>query len=73
MNQMTIGLIPSPDMPNKITDKIKDTLAEDFSKVIDDQIDWDIETHVASMVGTAEHMDKTMDIISNMKKIRSDS
>ncbi|MCY1564621.1 hypothetical protein NW133_05630 [Staphylococcus pettenkoferi] len=68
MNQMTIGLIPSPDMPNKITDKIKDTLAEDFSKVIDDQIDWDIETHVASMVGTAEHMDKTMDIISNMKK-----
>lgn len=68
MTNIAIGLIPSPDMPHKLINKISDYLADDIHNHVDDKTNWDFETHVASMVGTAEHMDKALDIASNIKK-----
>ncbi|ANK39052.1 hypothetical protein AOB58_2250 [Staphylococcus sp. AntiMn-1] len=70
MTNIAIGLIPSPDMPHKLINKISDYLADDIHNHVDDKTNWDFETHVASMVGTAEHMDKALDIASNIKNKR---
>ncbi|MCU5745325.1 hypothetical protein N9R04_01140 [Staphylococcus sp. SQ8-PEA] len=67
MKRLTVGIIPSPDMPSKMVKKVQQQLPAEFSRIIDDEIEWHIDTHIASMVGTAEHMDKTIDIAANMK------
>ncbi|AYX90697.1 MULTISPECIES: hypothetical protein [Staphylococcus] len=65
---LSIGLIPSPDMPHKLINKIYSELPKDFTKHVDNGVEWQFEIHVASMIGTAEHMDKVLDIASNMKQ-----
>ncbi len=67
MANITVGLIPSPDMPHKIINKIYDELPRALQEQTNYE-DWRFDKHVASVVGTAEHMDKAMDIAANMKK-----
>ncbi len=67
MANITVGLIPSPDMPHKMINKIYDELPRAIQEQTNYE-DWRFDKHVASIVGTAEHMDKAMDIAANMKK-----
>lgn len=67
MANITVGLIPSPDMPHKMVNKIYDELPRAIQEQTNDE-GWRFDKHVASIVGTAEHMDKAMDIATNMKK-----
>ena len=55
-------------MPHKLINKIYSELPKDFTKHVDNGVEWQFEIHVASMIGTAEHMDKVLDIASNMKQ-----
>ena len=60
--KVTIGLIPSPDMPHKLINKIYSELPKDFKNHVDSEVEWQFDMHIASMIGTAEHMDKALDI-----------
>lgn len=66
--KVTIGLIPSPDMPHKLINKIYSELPNDFKNHVDSEVEWQFDMHIASMIGTAEHMDKALDIAANIKK-----
>ncbi|HLR19372.1 MAG TPA: hypothetical protein VK115_05570 [Staphylococcus sp.] len=66
MNKVTIGLVPSPDTPHKLINKIYDDLSSDIQNHVDDKTNWEFETHVASMVGIVELMDKSIDITSKI-------
>ncbi|MGO2833073.1 MAG: hypothetical protein ACTIBX_03070 [Staphylococcus saprophyticus] len=68
MANITVGLIPSPDMPHKIINKIYTDLPNEIRHHTGGNDEWHIEKHIVSIVGTAEHMDKAMDITTNMKK-----
>lgn len=68
MANITVGLIPSPDMPHKMINKIYDDLPKEIRHQTGKNDEWHFEKHIASIVGTAEHMDKAMDIATNMKK-----
>lgn len=70
MKAITVGLIPSPDMPNKLIDKVINQLEETFKSNIDSNVDWHFEQEVAPMIGTSEHMDETLDLIKD-KKIKT--
>lgn len=67
MKAITVGLIPSPDMPNKLIDKVINQLEETFKSNIDSNVDWHFEQEVTPMIGTSEHMDETLDLIKDKK------
>ncbi|MCE5038784.1 hypothetical protein [Staphylococcus auricularis] len=65
---ITIGLIPSPDMPQKMVSKIIDHLGSEMAHHVDDKVNWQFSQYVASIIGTAEHVDKAIDIAIDIRK-----
>src|SRR5699024_11697319 len=66
--KVKIGLIPSPDMPHKLINKKYSELPNDFKNHVDSEVEWQFDMHIASRIGTAEHMDKALDFAANIKK-----
>lgn len=66
MDKLTIGIIPAPDLPATIAERIKNDLPGAFHSSIDDQIKWDVEVEVSPLTGAAE---KVKDIVDEAKKL----
>lgn len=66
MDKVTIGIIPAPDLPATIAEKVKDDLPEAFQEMIDDQVEWNVEIEVSPLTGAAE---KVKDIVDEAKKL----
>lgn len=66
MEQVTIGIIPAPDLPATDAEAMKDDLPEAFSKIIDDRVEWNVEVEVSPLTGAAE---KVKDILDEAKKL----
>src|SRR5699024_3045949 len=60
MKKITIGLIPSPDVSQKLMDKIIDKLKINIEKKLDKNIDWQFEVKVNTFVGAAEYVYETL-------------
>ena len=50
MANITVGLIPSPDMPHKIINKIYTDLPNEIRHHTGGNDEWHIEKHIASIV-----------------------
>src|SRR5699024_10499255 len=68
MKKITIGLIPSPDVSQKLVDKIIDKLKINIAKKLDKNIDWQLEVKVNRLVGAAEYVNETIQKVSEMKE-----
>lgn len=66
---LTLGLIPSPDMPEELVNKMTETLAKDLKKHIDANVTWQIEVEVDPLTGTAE---KVNTIVEKAYKIKEE-
>lgn len=71
MKHMKIGLIPSPDLPEKIVRDITDDLQNDLEKHVDQHIEWEFEIVVDSFIGAAEYVNECVDKAVTMKKERN--
>lgn len=68
ISTLTLGLIPAPDMPTDIVNKIKDVLIFDLKKYIDSNVHWRIEVAVDPLTGTAEEVNTVIDKASVLKQ-----
>lgn len=68
MKKITIGLIPSPDVSQKLVDKIIDKLKINIAKKLDKNIDWQFEVKVNTFVGAAEYVNETIQKVIEMKE-----
>src|SRR5690625_7540372 len=68
MKKITIGLIPSPDVSQKLMDKIIDKLKINMGKKLDKNIDWQFEVKVNTFVGAAEYVNETIQKVIEMKE-----
>src|SRR5690625_4140047 len=68
MKKITIGLIPSPYVSQKLMDKIIDKLKINIAKKLDKNIDWQFEVKVNTFVGAAEYVNETIQKVIEMKE-----
>lgn len=68
LNTIKLGLIPSPSHPADLTSKIVDDLPDMLADQVDDHFTWKPEILVDPLVGSAEHMNRLMDKVINIKK-----
>ncbi|GAB4074191.1 hypothetical protein GCM10028778_16940 [Barrientosiimonas marina] len=69
MASMTVGLIPSPDLPANVAEKVISRLAEDLEKRVDATVDWHVEREVNPITGAAEYVS---DIIEKAARIKQE-
>lgn len=68
MKVKKIGLIPSPDLPANLINKIIDNLNAKFKKEINDKIDWQFEVKIGTFVGAAEYVSESFNKAIKMKE-----
>ncbi|MCM2972595.1 hypothetical protein [Larsenimonas suaedae] len=64
----TLGLLPAPELPARIVEKIRDRLAERLSNQVASDKGWHIETLTDPMVGTDEDANDIMDEAERFKQ-----
>ncbi|SPJ32814.1 tripartite tricarboxylate transporter TctB family protein [Kushneria phyllosphaerae] len=62
-----LGILPAPELPTLIVDKIRERLTEQLSRQVASDSDWRIETITDPMVGTDEDAD---DIINEAERFK---
>lgn len=67
MEEITVGLIPAPELPEEIISKLLDTLPDTFSQTIEGDISWKAEMDVDPLTGAAE---KVTEIIEEAKTLK---
>lgn len=68
MHTVKIGLIPSPDLPAEITDKIIDRLQDGLRSKIDHEVNWDLKMVIDPLVGSAEFIHEMADKATKLKQ-----
>ncbi|GAA0440793.1 hypothetical protein GCM10008983_17330 [Lentibacillus halophilus] len=68
MTSLTIGLIPSPDVPANIVEKLTGQLVNDLQNQVSQDIDWQIETTVDPLAGAAEYINDVLEKAVRIKK-----
>lgn len=63
-----LGILPSPELPTRIVEKIRERLTERLSREVASDRDWCIETVTDPMVGTDEDADDIMDEAERFKR-----
>ena len=71
MNTIKIGLVPSPDLPEKIVSQIIGQLKNSVEKHVDQHVDWQIEMEVDPFTGAAEYVNECVDKAVRLKKARN--
>lgn len=67
MKEIKLGLIPSPDLPAKLTSNFVDELPEFLSSHVDDSVSWKPEVVIDPLVGSAEYMNQLMNKAVKLK------
>ncbi|GAA0608750.1 hypothetical protein GCM10009001_27630 [Virgibacillus siamensis] len=68
MSQLTVGLIPCPDAPEKLADNFKKKLPDFLTKNVSKQVEWSIEVTTDPLIGSAEDTQELMDETDAVKK-----
>ncbi|XVK97094.1 hypothetical protein AABC03_13955 (plasmid) [Staphylococcus nepalensis] len=68
MNQIVVGLVPSPGLPEKITYKIIDGLATHIKKGINREINLKFEIKTDPIIDSSEEINKAMNIANHIKE-----
>ncbi|MDW8544574.1 hypothetical protein [Staphylococcus pseudoxylosus] len=68
MNQIVVGLVPSPGLPEKITYKIIDGLATHIKKGTNWEINLKFEIKTDPITDTSEQINKAMNIANHIKE-----
>ncbi|WP_423822954.1 hypothetical protein V5738_03150 [Salinisphaera sp. SPP-AMP-43] len=67
---LTVGLIPAPDMPEQVVDKIRDDLPALLHHYVDDRREWSIDTITDSMIGAEDDTEQIIDKAETIKNER---
>lgn len=60
MENVTVGLIPAPEMPEVLARRIVDSLPKSFSHLVEGDTEWNVEIVVDSLTGAAEDVQEIM-------------
>ncbi|WP_299260628.1 hypothetical protein [uncultured Kushneria sp.] len=63
-----LGILPAPELPTRIVEKIRERLTERLSREVASDNDWRVETITDPMVGTDEDADDIMDEAERFKR-----
>lgn len=67
LHQITVGLIPSPDLPAQIAGNIKEHLQTGFKQYINTSSSWNVDIVIDPLVGTAEYMNDMINQATSLK------
>lgn len=62
-----LGLVPSPDLPANITNKLIDSLPSFLNKTVDPLVNWKPKLIIDPVVGSAEYMNQLMNSLIELK------
>lgn len=68
MDNIKLGLIPSPDLPADITSRFIDELPEFLRYTVNDTIEWETQIVIDPLVGTAEHIKQVINKSIQLKE-----
>ncbi|WP_240376721.1 hypothetical protein [Bacillus piscicola] len=61
MQEIRVGIIPAPELPESIARDLLDKFPDYFSKYIDDQVSWNVDILVDPLTGAAENVNDIID------------
>lgn len=67
LKKIKLGLIPSPNLPAKLTGKLFDDLPHFLSSHVDDSVSWELKIVIEPLVGSAEYMNQLMNKAIKLK------
>lgn len=67
MKKIKLGLIPSPDLPAKLTNRFVDDLPDLLASHVDDSVTWKPEVIIDPLIGSAEYMNQLMNKAVKLK------
>src|SRR5215204_3964526 len=59
---VTLGLIPAPDIPEKIAKELASELPELFGRRVDDSVSWEVPVEVDTLTGTDREAPEILDV-----------
>ncbi|MFC4558269.1 5,10-methylene-tetrahydrofolate dehydrogenase [Virgibacillus kekensis] len=68
MKEITVGLIPAPELPETIAYKLEDSLPDDFAEMIDGELEWKVEIVRDPLTGAAGKVDEIIKQAAQLKK-----
>ncbi len=68
MATVRVGLVSAPNFPAYVAEELCKELPDYFSKEIDNETSWEVETTVDTLVGVAEETKEVLDKANNIKK-----
>lgn len=68
MKSVTIGLVPAPQLPTEIVEKIIDDLKKDLNNELPDSISFNVEMKIDRLTGAADSVDTIIDEANHLKK-----
>lgn len=68
MKNITVGLIPAPELPERIAAKLAGSLSEAFNEMIDGDISWEVNVYRDPLTGAAENVDKLIERAEEIKE-----
>ncbi|MYL34738.1 5,10-methylene-tetrahydrofolate dehydrogenase [Pontibacillus yanchengensis] len=68
MQNVKIGLIPAPELPTEIAEKLLNTLPDQFNHFIDSSVSFEIALNIDPMTGAAENVEEILYKASDLKE-----
>ncbi|MFC0523211.1 5,10-methylene-tetrahydrofolate dehydrogenase [Pontibacillus salicampi] len=68
MKTVTIGIIPAPELPSEIAEKLIHKLPQEFNATIDQETTFDIALSIDPLTGAAENVEEILHKADDLKK-----
>ncbi|KGX88742.1 hypothetical protein N781_09495 [Pontibacillus halophilus JSM 076056 = DSM 19796] len=68
MSELTVGLLPAPELPEKIARSLANELPDLLYNEIDNTVEWNIEVVIDPLTGAAENANEIIDETEERKK-----
>lgn len=68
MESITVGLVPSPQLPTQIVNKLIDRLEEDLYLAFSEEIKWKVEMQIDRLTGAADKVEEILNEAKYLKK-----
>ncbi len=65
---ITLGLVPSPDLPESIVNKLAASLPDYLSRYVDDQVTWEVKTITDPLTGATADSDELLEETSRSRE-----
>ncbi|PYZ96719.1 hypothetical protein CR205_13580 [Alteribacter lacisalsi] len=67
---ITLGLVPAPELPEEIVSKVVDDLPDLLSRYVDQKVNWQVESVTDPLTGTAGNSKHILGKVENSKRQR---